>query len=73
MLHPRVIRDLCRFPMWLVDGIQINKDRWVAVNGWALPNRGDLSIGEISMNGRSPGVFERTSSPEETARALSLA
>lgn len=63
MLHPRVIRDLCRLPMWLVSAIELRADRSVAINGWALPERGDLSASTVTMNGRAPDGFTRSHSP----------
>ena len=59
MLHPRVIRDLCRSPMWLVDGIDVSDDGRVVVRGWALPDSGDMTIGMITLNGRPPDEFAR--------------
>ncbi len=63
MLHPRMISDLCRFPMWLIDELNFSKDGSVSINGWALADRDDLMTGEIAMNGRKPDVFHRVHSP----------
>jgi trans-aconitate methyltransferase len=64
MLHPRVIFDLCRFPMWLINGISIAPNRQVTVDGWALPDRGDLMVGEIVMNRRKADFFQWRESPD---------
>ena len=35
MLHPRVINDLCRYPMWMVDGINFGSSPGtILINGW---------------------------------------
>ena len=62
MLHPRVTRDLCRFPKWLLDDLVFAPDRSLTATGWALPYHGDLMVGEIAMNGQKPDTFQRTAS-----------
>ena len=69
MLHPRVIRDLCRTPMWLVDHIDVTEEGRVTAVGWALPDNGDLMSGIVLLNGRMPDEFHRLRS-EELARAF---
>jgi SAM-dependent methyltransferase len=64
MVHPRVIRDLCRFPMWIIENIEVIGNRSIAIIGWALTNDGDLMSGAIAMNGKLPDEFTRTQNPE---------
>jgi SAM-dependent methyltransferase len=65
MIHPRMIYDLCRYPMWLIDSLHVdNTNRTIIVDGWALAPHGDLMLGELSLNGRKPNEFQRRPSPE---------
>src|SRR5215471_3919419 len=64
MLHPRVIRDLCRFPMWIIDDLEITPDQSIRIVGWALAKDGDLTSGVILMNGRFPNEFSRSQNRE---------
>ena len=63
MLQPRVIHDLCRFPMWWIDELSFTQDKSIVIDGWALAVNSDLMIGEIAMDGRKPDVFQRGPSP----------
>src|SRR5262249_18026674 len=50
-LNPKMVRDLCRFPIWALDTVAIEQDGSATVAGWIVGSRDDLSIGQISMNG----------------------
>jgi SAM-dependent methyltransferase len=63
MLHPRVIRDLARYPMWIIDDITVNADGSVEARGWSLPDDADLTTGTITMNDALPISFARQQSP----------